>query len=67
MLEVCRVVPGGVLMFVPSYALMDKLTRRWQVGRRCYARGARRSAAAWCALVPAGATRMIGGRKPPAA
>jgi Fanconi anemia group J protein len=31
MLAVCKTVPGGVLMFVPSYALMDKLTRRWQV------------------------------------
>jgi hypothetical protein len=32
-LAICRAVPGGVLMFMPSYALMDKLTRRWQVGR----------------------------------
>jgi hypothetical protein len=29
---IVRTVPGGVLMFMPSYALMDKLTRRWQVG-----------------------------------
>jgi hypothetical protein len=32
MLTICRTVPGGVLMFTPSYALMDKLSRRWQVG-----------------------------------
>ena len=34
MLAICQTVPGGVLMFVPSYALMDKLTRRWQVRAR---------------------------------
>lgn len=30
-LEACRVIPDGVLLFLPSYALMDKLIKRWQV------------------------------------
>lgn len=43
LLSICRCVPGGVLMFMPSYALMDKLTRRWQVGEghACTCRGFR--------------------------
>lgn len=30
-LEVVRVVPDGVLLFLPSYVLMDKLRDRWKV------------------------------------
>ncbi|KAF3793184.1 Fanconi anemia group J protein-like protein [Nymphaea thermarum] len=28
--EICKVVPGGVLVFFPSYKLMDKLCCRWK-------------------------------------
>lgn len=31
-LGVAHTVPDGVLLFLPSYALMEKLTKRWQVG-----------------------------------
>uniref|UniRef100_A0A2H8TS50 DNA 5'-3' helicase n=1 Tax=Melanaphis sacchari TaxID=742174 RepID=A0A2H8TS50_9HEMI len=31
LLDVCAVVPHGVLCFMPSYTLMDKLYNRWQV------------------------------------
>ncbi|XP_015696448.2 Fanconi anemia group J protein homolog [Oryza brachyantha] len=27
--EICRIVPGGALVFFPSYNLLDKLQRRW--------------------------------------
>lgn len=27
----CRLVPGGVLCFLPSYSLLDKLIQRWEV------------------------------------
>lgn len=27
--EICRVVPGGALVFFPSYNLLEKLQRRW--------------------------------------
>ncbi len=30
--EVCRVVPDGVLMFLPSYSMLDRLVSRWKVG-----------------------------------
>lgn len=30
-LQSCKVVPDGVLVFLPSYSMMDKLTTRWQV------------------------------------
>ncbi len=30
-LECCRNIPDGVLLFMPSYSLMDKLSRRWKV------------------------------------
>lgn len=30
-LETCRVVPDGVLVFMPSYALLERLVQRWQV------------------------------------
>jgi Fanconi anemia group J protein len=33
LLGVAHTVPDGVLMFLPSYALMEKLTKRWQVGQ----------------------------------
>ena len=29
--EVCKVVPHGVLMFLPSYSMLDKLITRWKV------------------------------------
>lgn len=29
--NICRVVPDGVLLFLPSYSLMDKLMERWRV------------------------------------
>jgi fanconi anemia group J protein len=29
-LQACQVVPFGVLVFVPSYGLLDKLLARWQ-------------------------------------
>lgn len=29
----CEAIPDGVLLFVPSYQLMDKLVKRWKVGR----------------------------------
>ncbi len=28
----CRVIPDGVLLFLPSYSLLDKLLKRWKVG-----------------------------------
>lgn len=28
---VCKVVPDGVLMFLPSYSMLDRLTTRWKV------------------------------------
>lgn len=28
---VCRVVPDGVLMFLPSYSMLDRLMTRWKV------------------------------------
>jgi Fanconi anemia group J protein len=31
MLGVAHTVPDGLLLFLPSYALMDKLHKRWQV------------------------------------
>lgn len=31
LLAVARTVPDGLLLFLPSYALMDKLSKRWQV------------------------------------
>jgi fanconi anemia group J protein len=30
-LHVCRTVPFGVLVFVPSYSLLEKLLARWRV------------------------------------
>eukprot|EP00795_Rhopilema_esculentum_P015838 gene15838-7165_t len=30
LLEVCKVIPRGVLCFFPSYAMLDKLKRRWE-------------------------------------
>ncbi|CAH8516311.1 unnamed protein product [Heterobilharzia americana] len=27
----CRLVPGGVLCFLPSYSLLDKLVQRWEI------------------------------------
>ena len=30
--EVCKVVPDGVLMFLPSYSMLDRLMTRWKVG-----------------------------------
>jgi Fanconi anemia group J protein len=29
-LEVCRVIPHGVLVFLPSYKMLNNLTERWQ-------------------------------------
>lgn len=29
--EVCKVVPDGVLMFLPSYSMLDRLMTRWKV------------------------------------
>lgn len=28
--EICNVVPGGCLVFFPSYKLMEKLSKRWR-------------------------------------
>ncbi|XP_033112136.1 Fanconi anemia group J protein homolog [Anneissia japonica] len=30
LLQVCRIIPYGVLMFFPSYSMMTKLQERWQ-------------------------------------
>ncbi|KER19043.1 hypothetical protein T265_15689, partial [Opisthorchis viverrini] len=30
LLQACRLVPGGVLCFLPSYSLLDKLVQRWK-------------------------------------
>lgn len=30
-LSMCRKIPDGVLLFLPSYSLLDVLTKRWQV------------------------------------
>ena len=30
-LSVCKTVPDGVLVFLPSYSLLDRLMRQWQV------------------------------------
>ncbi len=35
--EVCKVVPDGVLMFLPSYSMMDRLMTRWKVLLCCIA------------------------------
>ncbi|XP_047735817.1 Fanconi anemia group J protein homolog [Hyalella azteca] len=32
LISVCRAVPRGVLCFLPSYSLLDKLVSRWQGG-----------------------------------
>ncbi|CAH8625028.1 unnamed protein product [Dicrocoelium dendriticum] len=29
-LQACYIVPGGILCFLPSYALLDKLVQRWE-------------------------------------
>ena len=29
-LEACKAVPDGVLCFLPSYSLLDRLSQRWQ-------------------------------------
>lgn len=34
LLKYARVVPGGMLVFFPSYGLMDKMHDRWQVSVR---------------------------------
>ena len=31
LLQTCQVVPDGVLVFMPSYSLLDRLMQRWQV------------------------------------
>ena len=31
-LAACKVVPDGLLCFMPSYSLLDRLSQRWQVG-----------------------------------
>lgn len=31
LLAVAAMVPDGLLLFLPSYALMEKLSKRWQV------------------------------------
>lgn len=31
LLAVAATVPDGLLLFLPSYALMEKLSKRWQV------------------------------------
>lgn len=28
--EICKIVPGGCLVFFPSYKLMEKLSSRWK-------------------------------------
>lgn len=28
--EICKIVPGGCLVFFPSYKLLDKVSKRWQ-------------------------------------
>lgn len=28
--EICKIVPGGCLIFFPSYKLMEKLSTRWK-------------------------------------
>ena len=30
--DVCKIVPDGVLMFLPSYSMLDRLMTRWKVG-----------------------------------
>ena len=30
-LDICKYVPSGVLCFVPSYSMLDKLMSRWNV------------------------------------
>ena len=30
-LECCRAIPDGVLLFCPSYGMIENLTKRWQV------------------------------------
>jgi Rad3-related DNA helicase len=32
-LQCCRAIPDGVLLFMPSYAMLDKMGSRWKVGR----------------------------------
>lgn len=33
---VCKVVPDGVLMFLPSYSMLDRLMTRWKVCRHAF-------------------------------
>ncbi len=33
-LECCATIPDGVLLFSSSYAMQDKLAKRWKVGER---------------------------------
>lgn len=35
LLAVAATVPDGLLLFLPSYALMEKLSKRWQVCLLC--------------------------------
>ena len=32
MVDACATIPDGVLLFLPSYGLLDKLATRWKVG-----------------------------------
>jgi hypothetical protein len=33
--DICSVTPDGVLMFFPSYSLLEKLKTRWEVSGNC--------------------------------
>lgn len=33
--ELCRVIPDGVLLFITSYSLMEALVQRWHVSHVC--------------------------------
>lgn len=43
LLATASTVPDGLLMFLPSYALMEKLTKRWQVGAPAWPQHRRQS------------------------
>lgn len=32
LLQACAVIDDGLLVFLPSYSLLDRLVKRWQVG-----------------------------------
>ncbi len=45
-LHCCRAIPDGVLLFMPSYSMLDKLAGRWKV-RACVEEAGGRWGTGW--------------------